>query len=177
MKMHPAQYRAYEKGKTFIGVTEIPGPTHNPRIVTWFDDTGHGWVLDDETPWCAAFMGSMLEQSGLKSTRKLNARSYLDWGAGISIKDAKPGDVVIFWRTKPDSWEGHVGFYSGQTMNNIKVLGGNQGNKVSHALYSKTRLLGVRRYPASTTTAPENVSCWQRWFGSEKNGARLRNER
>ena len=177
MKMHPAQYRAYEKGKTFIGVSEIPGPTDNPKIVKWFDDTGNGWVLDDETPWCAAFVGSMLEQSGLRSTRKLNARSYLDWGSPVRLADARNGDIVAFWRGRKDGWEGHVGFYSGQTTANIKVLGGNQGNKVSHALYGKDRLLGIRRYPLSTDAAPENESCWTRFFRGAINGGQPRNER
>ena len=76
------------------GTKEVKGQKDNPKIVQYFADVGHSWVKDDETAWCAAFVGSCLEKAGLTSTRALNARSYLKWGRKIS----KPvvGCVVIF---------------------------------------------------------------------------------
>jgi uncharacterized protein (TIGR02594 family) len=180
MKMHHKQFRAYQIAKTRIGVKEVPGDVHNPEIVKWFGEVGHSWVQDDETAWCAAFFGAMLEEAGLPSTRKLNARSYLDWGRPVNFADAVPGDCVVFWRSSPSSWQGHVGFYAGITNDrlNIKVLGGNQGDRVSHALYAKSRLLGVRRYPASTTAADPADSCWTRFVkGLVGGGTKMRNER
>jgi uncharacterized protein (TIGR02594 family) len=178
MKMAPRQYRAYNLAKKEIGTKEIVGGQHNPKIVGWFEQVGHSWVDDDETPWCAAFLGSMLQDAGLPSTRKLNARSYLDWGQPIHLSAAQPGDVVVFWRTSPTSAFGHVGFFSGILPDgNIKVLGGNQGNAVSHAPYGKSRLLGVRRMPAHPDADPPE-SCWSRFFRSAvKGGTKIRNER
>lgn len=118
---------------------------HNPRIVAYFREVGHGWVLDDETAWCAAFVGAMISRAGGVSTGKLNARSYLEYGEAIDLKDAREGDLVIFERGGKNSWKGHVGFYAGQTEKFINVLGGNQRkDKVSIQKYGKLRLLGVR---------------------------------
>jgi uncharacterized protein (TIGR02594 family) len=124
---------------------EYAGGDHNPRVVQYFKTVGHSWVQDDETAWCAAFVGFCLEKAGLGSTRKLNARSYLDYGNAVT----KPqlGDVVVFWRNSPTSWQGHVGFYINEDEDGIRVLGGNQSNQVSIIEYPKQRLLGYRRPP------------------------------
>lgn len=157
MKMHPKQKTAYALASEEVGMQEIKGPMHNPEIVQMFADVGHSWVKDDETAWCAAFVGAMIERAGLPSTRKLNARSYLDWGKSVDLADAEPGDMVIFSRGDPSGWQGHVGFYVRNAGAHIEVLGGNQSNSVSVARYPKSRLLGVRRYPAPEghVAAPE----------------------
>ncbi len=66
---------AYASAKKEAGTWEW-GEGHNPKIVQWFADVGHSWVKDDETAWCAAFLGAMLEKAGIPSTRKLNARQH-----------------------------------------------------------------------------------------------------
>ena len=136
---------AYEIAKSYLGLAEWPGARHNPQVVGFFEQSGHGWVEDDETPWCAAFVGAVLAQAGMRGTGKLNAQSYKDWGEEVSLEDAQRGDIVVFWRESPNSWKGHVGFYEGQRHDTIMVLGGNQGNKVSIAEYPEARLLSVRR--------------------------------
>ena len=153
MKMHPKQKTAYALASEEIGMQEIRGPVDNPEIVQMFADVGHAWVKDDETAWCAAFNGAMLERAGLPSTRKLNARSYLDWGQAVDLADAEPGDMVVFSRGDPNGWQGHVGFFVRNAGTHIEVLGGNQSNSVSVARYAKSRLLGVRRYPAPAAPA------------------------
>ena len=124
---------------------EWAGSDHNPKIVQMFADVGHSWVKDDETAWCAAFVGSMLKRSGLPHTGKLNARSYLNWGVGVPLEMAERGDLVVFTRGDPNGWQGHVGFYSGHDDKYVYVLGGNQSNQVNIKPYSRKRLLGVRR--------------------------------
>jgi len=148
IKQHPkiADFRA--RAKAEIGTKEIVGSEHNPKVVGWFKDVGHGWVNDDETPWCAAFIGAMLKAAGLPHTGKLNARSYLKWGQDIPLADAKPGDIVVFWRINPKSAYGHVGIYEYDTPDRIGVLSGNQRNAVRVDKYTTRRLLSVRRYPA-----------------------------
>lgn len=59
---------------------EIPGSGTNPRIAAYFRDAGHAEIRNDETAWCAAFVGAMLERSGYRSTHSLMARSYAQWG-------------------------------------------------------------------------------------------------
>ena len=100
-------------------------------------------MRDDETPWCAAFVGAVLEECGIKSTRSAAARSYLKWGDAIARP--VPGAVVVFWRGNPDGWSGHVGFVCGVTASgDILVLGGNQGDMVSIRTFTKHRVLGYR---------------------------------
>ena len=52
-----------------LGVAETPGPNHNARVVGYYADVGHPQVEDDETAWCAAFLGSCMERAGIQSTR------------------------------------------------------------------------------------------------------------
>lgn len=134
----------YDVASSHLGVEEYPAAKHNPQILEYYKNSGHSWVQDDETPWCAAFVGSVLAECGIQGTNQLNARSYLDWGQPIDISLARKGDIVVFWRGSPDGWKGHVAFYSHHDDENIYVLGGNQGNAVSVAPYPRDRLLGVR---------------------------------
>lgn len=129
--------------QSYQGEEEIRGPRDNPKIVEMFKDVGHGWVKDDETPWCAAFVGAVLEKAGYKGTGSLAARSYLNWGQKVSRPQY--GDIVVFWRGKKSGWQGHVGFFIKETKSYIYVLGGNQANEVNVSRYSKSRLLGFRR--------------------------------
>jgi uncharacterized protein (TIGR02594 family) len=129
----------------YLGEKEWPGARHNPVIVGFFSASGAPNINDDETPWCAAFVGAVLAQIGLQGTGKLNARSYLDWGVEVHIRDVMPGDVVVFWRGQPNGWQGHVGFVVRIDGDRVIVRGGNQGNAVSDASYPLSQLLGFRR--------------------------------
>lgn len=127
------------------GVEETVGGQHNPRILRYFKEIGHDWVKDDETAWCSAFVNWICKISGFEYTGKLNARSWLDIGEEVS--DICDADVVIFWRSSPNSWKGHVGFpinYD-EDGKHINCLGGNQSNMVNIAGYDKGRLLGFRK--------------------------------
>ena len=134
----------YDVAESHVGVKEFPAAKHNPTIVKYYKDSGHAWVQDDETPWCAAFVGAVLAECGLSGTKELNARSYLNWGQPVDLEQAKKGDVVVFWRGSKDGWKGHVAFYSDHDEDTIWVLGGNQGDAVNVKGYPRGRLLGVR---------------------------------
>lgn len=125
-----------------LGLKEISGAKHNPRVVEMFAQSGHAWVKDDETAWCAAAVGSWLKAEGLESSGSLAARSYLKWGK--ATKKPKRGDIVVFKRGG-SSWQGHVAFFLWEKDGRITVLGGNQRNKVSVASYPKAKLLGYRK--------------------------------
>ncbi len=146
---------AYELAKAEVGTVEWRDG-HNPKVVAYFKDSGNAGVKDDETAWCAAFVGAMLKRAGIKGTGKLNARSYLDWGAPVERKDAKPGDIVIFKRGN-SSWQGHVAFFVKDRGALIDVLGGNQANAVNVKGYQSAALLGIRRASAKAkpATAPK----------------------
>lgn len=129
----------------YIGIEEWPGARHNPQIVAMFEKVGHEWVQDDETAWCAAFVGSVLASLGLPHTGKLNARSYQTYGAAVRMQDARPGDIVVLWRGSPTSWQGHVGFLVRFDGDQVVLRGGNQGNGVSDAPFPRNRILAIRR--------------------------------
>ncbi|MDF1854258.1 TIGR02594 family protein [Pseudooceanicola sp.] len=134
----------FEIAQSYIGTTEGPGPEDNPAIMEMYASVGHDWVQHDSVAWCAAFVGHCLEKAGLRSTRRLNARSYLDWGIPVDLTDAHEGDIVVFSRGSK-SWQGHVGFFVKAAGATIEVLGGNQSDAVNIQRYAKSRLLGVRR--------------------------------
>lgn len=135
----------YELAQSYRGTKEWPGKHRdNPVVMQFYRDVDHHEVQHDETAWCAAFVGAMLERCDIKSTRNLTARSYLNWGKKIS--KPKIGDIVVFWRESPSSWKGHVGFFAGYTSGGkVLTLGGNQNNKVSVKAYSANSVLGFRR--------------------------------
>lgn len=134
----------FDIAQGYIGTSEGPGPEDNPVIMEMYASVGHDWVEHDSVAWCAAFVGHCLEKAGLRSTRRLNARSYLEWGIPVDLADAQAGDIVIFSRGSK-SWQGHVGFFVKTAGAMIEVLGGNQSDAVNIQRYAKSRLLGVRR--------------------------------
>lgn len=130
------------EAKKYIGQKEIKGTKHNPFVLRLWSLIRAPFT-DDETPWCAGFVGGMLEAAGIKSTRSAWARSYRTWGVGLS--SAVPGCIVVFERG-PTS--GHVAFVLGKDRaGNLMCLGGNQGDMVKVSPFSKARVLSYR-WPA-----------------------------
>ncbi len=135
--------------RSYLGTREIHGPQHNARIVQWFSDI-RTTFRDDETAWCAAFVGGVLEKAGIKSTRSAAARSYLNWG--MAINPPVLGAIAVY--SRPGStWGGHVGFVVGRDQRgNILTLGGNQGDEVNVRPFDPSRVLGYR-YPLTHLSA------------------------
>jgi uncharacterized protein (TIGR02594 family) len=126
-----------------IGLREIPGEKHEPKILQWWKAIRRGGIKSDEVPWCAAFVGGCLEEAGIVSSRFESAKSYLTWGREMS--SPVYGCVVVFDRVGG----GHVGFAVGEdAKGRLMVLGGNQGNAVSIAPFDRARVAGYR-WPGS----------------------------
>lgn len=142
MKFNPA---LLEAAGQYLGTEEWPGARQNPAVLGFFEKSGNPQVRDDETAWCAAFVGAVLAELGLPNTGRLNARSYLEWGAPVGMANAVPGDVFILWRGNPEGWQGHVAFLVGFDGDKVLLRGGNQGNRVSDIAYPASRILGIRR--------------------------------
>lgn len=126
-----------------VGVKEIIGLHHNATIIKYFDEIGHSWVDDDETAWCSAFVNWVCFKSNMSMSGKLNARSWLTVGEGVT--NPQVGDIVVFWRVSKTDWRGHVGFFISQRNGVIYTLGGNQSNQVCIRAYNEKRLLQYRR--------------------------------
>lgn len=144
-----------------LGLRERPGKAVNPRITAYFRDVRHSEVMDDETAWCAAFVGSVLERAGLTSTRSLMARSYLEWGEPVAA--AEPGVVAVLSRGS-DPALGHVGFVVAATSDRVILLGGNQSDSVSVEAYDRDRIIGLRVPKAGTIAARGTAADGDREF-------------
>lgn len=124
-----------------LGEKEIPGELHNPRIVEYLKSTtlGKPYNEKDETPWCSAFVNWCVEKSGFEGTDSAWARGWMNWG--VAIAEPQRGCIAVFTRGNA----GHVAFFLELDGENIRVLGGNQQNSVSIAVYKADRLLGYRK--------------------------------
>ena len=120
-----------------LGTTEIPGPQDNPRIVEYHSATTLK-ATDDETPWCAAFVNWCLEKAGYKGTGSAAAVTFKEWAA--KAHNLSPGAVVVFKRPGGH----HVGFLYACEGDDLFILGGNQGNRVSIARFPASAALAFR---------------------------------
>lgn len=147
-----------------VGVHETAGKAATPEIVTFFREAGHPEVVSDETAWCAAFVGAMLERAGIHGTRSLLARSYLTFGT--EIDEPREGAIAVFSRGA-DPASGHVGFVVGATKDTIALLSGNQKDSVCVMHMPRSQLLpGGLRWPAPPVTAAELAADGSRIAGA-----------
>lgn len=122
-----------------LGQAEIPGSPSNTRIQA-YNATTHGGAEADSVPWCSSFVNFCVKQAGFTGTNSKSARSWLEWG--VEADDFLPGCIVVLKREELP--KGHVGFYVGRESGRIRLLGGNQGDKVSIASYDADRVIGWR---------------------------------
>jgi|SRR3990167_91989 len=122
-----------------IGVRETPGKTHTQKILDWWKAIRRGGIKDDETPWCAAFVGGCLEAVGIRSSSYESAVSYAAWGRGLNAPTY--GSIVVLARKGGH----HVGFLVGRSATGeLAVLGGNQADAVNIKMFSHDRLKAQR---------------------------------
>lgn len=128
--------------RKYVGVAEIVGPKHNPTVVGWLKRHAK-WINDDETAWCGAFVNSMLLDAGFPASEKpLGARSFENSERFYALKIPALGCIVTLHTGNPKKWQGHTGIYLGETNTRVRLLGGNQGNRVSESYFPKSRVTG-----------------------------------
>lgn len=132
----PTEYSWITIARKELGQSEQPGAKHNPRIVEYHQLTKLR-AKDDETPWCSSFANWCLHKAGYPITESAAARSWQTYGASCK---PHPGCIVVLTR----KGGGHVGFYVKETAAYVYLLGGNQGNAVTIAAYSKDRVIAYR---------------------------------
>lgn len=123
----------------YEGLTEIKGSQHARDIVGFWERLGLHF-RDDETPWCAAFVNSMVVEAGYQIPRKYRAAA-LGWrwvGHGLRLPGPCLGAIMDMTRPgRPGS--GHVTFVNGRDQNGMVLgLGGNQADRVGTNPYSPT---------------------------------------
>lgn len=138
-----------------LGVTEMKGSRHHPRVVEMFKEAGFSGIKDDETPWCAAAIGSWLRRANLKPSNSLAARSYDTWGERLEAPAL--GAIGVKRRTGAPAWQGHVGFVVAANATTVWMIGGNQSDRVSIAPFSRWQFTAFRwpaGEPRSTVPLP-----------------------
>ena len=139
----------------FLGVAEVAGGASNPAVLAMLKLDAPA-VHDDAVPWCSAFVNWTAWVAGFERSRSLRARSWLRAGEAVDdAADVRAGDVVVLARGRgaqpgPDviAAPGHVGYLfeaPGRGAGRVRVLGGNQGDRVSVKAFPTGRVLGVRR--------------------------------
>jgi uncharacterized protein (TIGR02594 family) len=130
----------------FVGLEEVPGDASNPLVLGMLRLDAK-WVKGDDTPWCSAFVNFVAFLLGLPRSKSLAARSWLTVGRPIDLSEAQRGNDVVILKRGGNPALGHVGFFAGWAKYGSKVivLGGNQADSVSLAVFSVEDVIGVRR--------------------------------
>jgi uncharacterized protein (TIGR02594 family) len=142
MELAPAtapEFKWMQVARAELGQAEGGPGGSNPRIEAYHATT-QGGAEPDSVHWCSSFVNFCVERGGFQGTKSKLARSWLEWG--IEAADFVPGCIVVLKRGQPP--KGHVGFYVGRESGRIRLLGGNQGDKVGIASYDADRVIGRR---------------------------------
>jgi uncharacterized protein (TIGR02594 family) len=120
-----------------LGVREIPGAKHTPRIIEYMMSTTlpNANKLPDETDWCACFVSWCMVQAGVEGIHSALVNPWLNWGEPLA--EPRRGCVAIF------NW-GHIGFYIGESGPYVRSIGGNQSQAVWISSYDRTKVLAYR---------------------------------
>jgi uncharacterized protein (TIGR02594 family) len=124
------------KGLKDLGFHE----TGKNRGIEKFIDQAHCGRLGD--PWCAIWTNAKLEQSGIRGTRSASSQSFRTDKNFVKLEKPALGAIAVYTRGKPKSGLGHVGFYMGETSNQVLTLGGNESDAVREQFEPKSRLVG-----------------------------------
>jgi uncharacterized protein (TIGR02594 family) len=140
-----------------LGTRETPGPGVTAWIhQMWLGLRGGAWFWrhygsdDSKLPWCGAFCAWAMQQARHDyPARYASARAWLDWGEPCG---ADLGAVAVLQRRGG----GHVGFVDAVSADGrfVRLLGGNQGDAVSQAWFSASRVIGYRRPVGADLPAP-----------------------
>lgn len=105
----------------------------NPKIVNCYKEVGFR-ISTDATPWCAAFAGYTLKNSGFPFIAApksgLSSLAYRGYGTSVPLDPDqwRKWDIIVFSR----KGGGHIGFIFGvnKNTNQVLVLGGNQSDNL-----------------------------------------------
>ncbi|MFK5912878.1 MAG: TIGR02594 family protein [Woeseiaceae bacterium] len=142
----------YDVAKAELGVREKSKVNkHNSRIIEYHATTTLK-AKTDEIPWCSSFVNWVITESAYKGTNNALAKSWLKWGVKV-IAPVK-GDIVVIKKKSSGSDKStgsssgyHVAFFDSKSATHIRLLGGNQRDKVKYSTFNLSRyeVKGYRR--------------------------------
>jgi uncharacterized protein (TIGR02594 family) len=151
-----SQISAYfDTAAKYRGMSE----TGNKGVLEAFFREANQQLDPQKTAWCAAFVNAVLAANGAKGTGSLAASSFLNFGKD-DTRSPQRGDIVVVKSSASPSGQ-HVGFLDTiDAKGNVRVLGGNTGNKVGTLAAGAKDVLAIRRppTPAEAATASEKAA-------------------
>lgn len=142
----------YDVAKAELGVRENSKVNkHNARIIEYHATTTLK-AKTDEIPWCSSFVNWVITESAYKGTNNALAKSWLSWG--VKVIAPVQGDIVVIKKKLSGSDKStgsstgyHVAFFDSKSATHIRLLGGNQRDKVKYSTFNLSRyeVKGYRR--------------------------------
>lgn len=136
-----------------LGLSEIEGSRHEARVLAMYVASGNPQIHDDETPWCAAYVGWSLAQGGKPNTKSLLAISYASYGTALDRTKLIPRGAIAVWTRVGGN---HVNFVLEDDGTYVTCLGGNQENNHGGGVTISRRLKSqavAYRMPPDTNAA------------------------
>ena len=122
------EYIAYI-ASSYKGLSE----TNSPEVISqMFQDHTYYYGGTEKDAWCAAFISTVLEQSGIVSAHSPRVNDYRNWGSATTNPQA--GDVAIF---KTGS---HVGMVVKVEGDYVTIIHGNYSDAVVESKIHKSQL-------------------------------------
>ena len=133
---------------------EVGGDNRGPWVRKYLNG-----LAPEGSPWCAAFVSWCFAQNpdGMPFRYGVCARTILaqfksnGWVCTRGAEDSpRPGDIVVWWRDKPDGWQAHVGFVHHLASGLLHTIEGNKAGRVRACTPGPDemkRLLGYGRVP------------------------------
>lgn len=137
-----------------LGLREKAGAANDARVLSYFAEVGRPDVKQDSTAWCAAAHFAWHRRAGAPippPDKVLLARSALGWGTKLDAP--RLGCTAVFSRGAA-RWQGHVGIVVGWNATHIRLLSGNQNDRVTIAQFPRSALLGLRWPPSAAGASP-----------------------
>ena len=147
----PLAAAALEIARREIGYGEEGGNNSGMHVAKYhrIADDGND---DDDGAWCAAFVSYCFEegakQIGIEMPFKRSGGAKRLFSnvtvTGANVQDPRPGDVVLWDRGAPGSWQGHIGIVESVSDGILHTIEGNVGSypsKVKRLSYDMHDLL------------------------------------
>lgn len=145
----------YEEMLSIMGKHETNNYT---EIKNWLDEDGIKLGDQRRIPWCGAAVSSALNNVGVTKGHPANPNAAISWMKyGIEVTP-RVGALMVQHRGDPSNWQGHIGFYAGESSTHYYLLGGNQGDSVNITPFRKSLLrAGGCRWPSDVDYKPFGV--------------------
>lgn len=134
-------------GLSFYGETPLAGKATNESIRQFLESAGLPPDVEDEVPWCSAFLVWLFQQCCIETPANASA---LSWNSYSQPTDQPTlGDIVVLAWPKENPVNHHVGIFIRETAELVYILAGNQNNEVDITPWRKRSVLSYRRYVGS----------------------------